>query len=432
MLRYVLCLAFSICWVGISYYLAIPWLADVSNEVGITFAYVSITGIAFIPAFAMAFVYSTLITDKRHKYSNIKLKPITILVAAYNEEKTIEKTLYSIYNQIYNEKIEVIVCNDGSKDNTQNVVNHFIASHKKKNVEFSIINLAKNSGKSAALNAGLSKAKYDIIVTLDADSMLYENALESIVKTLLSKGSNTVAVAGTVLANNSSKNLITKIQHWDYLLGISSVKQSQSSYNGTLVAQGAFSVYTKDALLKIGGWKHTVGEDIVLSWDLLALGYDIYHDTNAVVFTNVPTSYKQYFNQRKRWARGLIEAFKYNYRMLYKPRKILPFIWYNLMFPFIDISFSFLFVPSIIAAIAFNYYLLAGYMTLLVLPIAILINILIYFIQHRTFKRLNIKMNNNFIGLILFVLFYQMLLVPATISGYFSEILNMKKSWGTK
>ncbi len=432
MKKFVLCSLFSIVWVLTSYNLAIPWINDVTNVVGKPLAMMIISGIAFIPAFAMSFVYSTLLMDKRVRKKDISLPPISILISAYNEEKTIHGTLNSINTQDYSNKIQVIVCNDGSTDNTVEVVNNFISNNKNININYELLTIEKNAGKSNALNQGLKKAMYDDIITIDSDSILYIDALKSIVQTLYSCDNKTMAVAGTILVNNSKESLITKIQYWDYLLGISSVKQSQSSYNGTLVAQGAFSIYKKKALLEINGWLDTVGEDIVLTWDFLKRGYNVYHDTEAICFTNVPSTYKQYFKQRKRWARGLIEAFKRSYILLFKPRKILPFIWYNLLFPYIDVTFSFIFVPAIIAAIFFNYYLLAGYMTLLIIPLGIILNIIIYMKQKRTFRKLNLKLKNNLIGLILFVLFYQILLVPATITGYVSELLNLKKNWGTK
>jgi biofilm PGA synthesis N-glycosyltransferase PgaC len=433
MKKFVLCLLFSLAWVLLSYNLAIPWINDVSNSIGYFLSFLIISGIAFVPAFAMAFVYSTLLTDKRvKKNEKLSLPPISILIAAYNEQDTILNTLKSIDNQDYLGDIQVIICNDGSIDKTAEVVNNFIKDNENKHVDYNLLTIEKNAGKSNALNQGLKKSNYDNIITIDADSILYKDALKSIVQTLYSCDNNTVAVAGTILVNNSKESLMTKIQYWDYLLGISSVKQSQSSYNGTLVAQGAFSIYKKNVLLEIGGWSNTVGEDIVLTWDMLKRDYNIYHDTEAICFTNVPSTYKQYFKQRKRWARGLIEAFKRSYSLLFKPRKILPFIWYNLLFPYIDVTFSFIFIPSIIAALFFNYYLLAGYMTLLIIPLGLILNVIIYKIQKRTFRKLNLKIKNNLIGLILFVLFYQIILVPATISGYFSELLNLKKNWGTK
>ncbi len=433
MKKLIFSLSFSVLWVFVSYFIAIPWINDVASTLGAIVAYIFICGIAFIPAFAMAFVYSTLLLDKRiRKKEIVKLPSITILIAAYNEQDSILNTLHSIEAQEYSGDIEVIVCNDGSKDLTSKLVHNFINYIPYKKYEYKIIDILKNGGKSNALNQGLKLSKYDKVITIDADSTLHTGALDSIVRTLETCSENTVAVAGTILVNNYKKNLLTRIQQWDYLLGISSVKQAQSSYNGTLVAQGAFSIYKKDKLIEVGGWPETVGEDIVLTWNLLKKKYDVYHDTDAIVFTNVPENYKQYFYQRKRWSRGLVEAFKSSPELLIKPRKILPFIWYNLLFPYIDLSFSLVFVPSVIMALFFHYYLMAGSMTLMVLPLGLLLNVIIFMIQKRILKRNNIKIEKNAIGFIFFVLFYQIMLVPATISGYFSEILNLKKNWGTK
>lgn len=414
--------------------MAIPWINDVSTIFGEILTYFLIGGVAFVPGFAMSFVYSTLLLDKRFKNIELKnLPPITILIAAYNEENNIVDTLESIKKQEYDGVVEVIVCNDGSTDKTSELVKDFIRKNNNGiGFDFKIIDIEKNVGKSQALNNGLIKSVYDIIITVDADTTLHSNSLKSIVTTLENRDKNTVAVAGTILVNNANKNLMTKIQYWDYLLGISSVKQAQSAYNGTLVAQGAFSAYKKKNILEIGGWPNCVGEDIVLTWNLLKRGYDVYHDTNSIVYTNVPENYKQFFKQRKRWSRGLIEAFKSSARLLVKPRKILPFIWYNFLFPYVDSSFSFVFIPSIIAAIFFNNFLMAGMLTLLLLPLGFSLNAIIFMIQKRILKQNNIKMNRNIIGLIFFVLFYQTILVPATLSGYVSEFLNLRKKWETK
>jgi poly-beta-1,6-N-acetyl-D-glucosamine synthase len=316
-LKLIISLAFSFLWFGVSYWIAIPWISEVSSHFGDFLAYFFIIGVALLPAIAISFVYMSIMLDKRVVVKKIS-KPITILIAAYNEEDTILHTLESIETQEFDDEIEVIVCNDGSIDLTSNIVENFI-NRKNLRFDYRLINLDKNRGKSFALNEGLKQSKFERIVTIDADSVLYKNALLSIVSTL--ESGDFVSVAGTVLVKNSKVNLLTRIQNWDYLLGISSVKRAQSAYEGTLVAQGAFSIYYKKQLLETGGWSDKVGEDIVLTWELLNKGYKIYHDTNAIVFTSVPITYKSYFKQRKRWSRGMIEAFKTSPSLLFKFRK---------------------------------------------------------------------------------------------------------------
>ena len=93
-------------------------------------------------------------------------------------------------------------------------------------------------------------------------------------KQLMNSNEKTAAVAGCLFVKNAKKSFITKLQEWDYTLGIFGVKLVQGNYNSTLVAQGAFSAYKTKLLKEIGGWKNCVGEDIVLTWQLLAKGYE--------------------------------------------------------------------------------------------------------------------------------------------------------------
>ena len=91
------------------------------------------------------------------------------------------------------------------------------------------------------------------------------NALTRIVERMLSDPPGTEAVAGSVLVRNSRRNVLTKAQEWDYFHGIAAVKRMQSMYHGTLVAQGAFSLYEREALREVGGWPDCVGEDMAES-----------------------------------------------------------------------------------------------------------------------------------------------------------------------
>lgn len=99
---------------------------------------------------------------------------------------------------------------------------------------------------------------------------------------LTSSSRNTVATAGCIFVKNAKKSFVTKLQEWDYTLGIFGVKLYQGNYDSTLVAQGAFSAYKTDALKEIGGWQDCVGEDIVLTWQLLSIGYETNFAKNAM------------------------------------------------------------------------------------------------------------------------------------------------------
>lgn len=127
---------------------------------------------------------------------------------------------------------------------------------------------------------------------------------------LVNSDEKTAATAGCLFVKNAKKSFITKLQEWDYTLGIFGVKLVQGNYDSALVAQGAFSAYKTKILKEIGGWKNCIGEDIVLTWQLLSKGYETNFAKNAIAFTEVPEKLKDLGKQRKRWARGMIEAFK--------------------------------------------------------------------------------------------------------------------------
>lgn len=425
-------LAFS--WVGFSVYVALPWIDDLAGTFSLPLALFMVTGIALIPGWANAFLVAGLLLDRRPTYAlHDSLPPVTILVAAYNEEDHIGETLASIFEQQYPGNVEIIVIDDGSTDKTADVVK-MIADEttRVENRRIVLLSLGKNGGKSNALNRGLEKASHDIIVTLDADTFLFQESLERLIINLVDGPGNTAAIAGTVLVRNSRDTILARLQEWDYFLGISVVKRIQSLYQGTLVAQGAFSAYRKSAIAEAGGWPDTVGEDIVLTWAFHELNYRVGYAENAFAFTRVPETYRQLFRQRRRWARGLIEAFKHHPRILVRPRLVSPFILFNLFFPYLDFVYLTVFLPGLMAAVFFRYYAIVGLMTLFLLPLMLFINVVMYYNQVRIFHSHGLRVRKNVLGAILYVLTYQVMISPASFAGYISEYLMFQKSWGTK
>jgi biofilm PGA synthesis N-glycosyltransferase PgaC len=427
--KHLIAWVYTIAWFLFSLYFAIPWMYEISKYIHIGLACLIVTGMALIPGIAMAFINTSIILDKRPKYIKpTQLPPITIIIAAYNEEKTIINTLNSIMTQEFDNHIDVLVANDGSKDNTKELVVDYIKTNSSKDITIKIIDSPINIGKANVLNLALKNALHEFVITLDADCELHSGALESITKTLHHRSEKYAAVAGSILCKNHDKSYITKLQDWDYLLGISAVKRIQSMYNGTLVAQGAFSIYRKSVLLEVGGWPDKIGEDIVLSWAMLHNHYYIDHSEEAICWTNVPETYKIFYRQRKRWSRGLIEALRCYPGLLFKKEKYVFFIWYNLLFPYIDAMFMFFFVPGIIAPI-FGFNLLAGKISLYLLPITFVYSMIIFHTQRKELKRLDISMKNKNINFTLYMLFYQFLMTPATLAGYYSEIFRKKRIW---
>ncbi|MGI8705902.1 MAG: glycosyltransferase [Sphingomicrobium sp.] len=424
----------ALAWMMFSVTVSQPWMQSLSDYTSPVFALFAISFIAFVPGFMNAFVVTSLLLDRRPSRRRPLYYPaVTILIAAYQEEAAIADTLRTIAQEDYSGPIEVLVLNDGSTDRTAEAAVEAVEELSfATNAEVRIINFPANRGKAAVLNAGLQQAAHDLVVTIDADSRLNADALTDIVERLLSDPPNTQAVAGAILVRNSRENLITGAQEWDYFQGIAAVKRMQSLYQGTLVAQGAFSIYRKQALLEVGGWPDCVGEDIVLSWALLNRGYRIGYAEDAIAWTNAPNTFRQFARQRHRWSRGMVEALNQNQSLLIRPRLTMMFIWWNLLFIPMDLAFTFLFIPGVLAAIFFQLFWIAGPMTLAVLPLAALWNLVIFRTQSRMFRDLGLTVRHNPRGLAFYLLGYPLMLQPICVWGYASEIARLRKNWGTK
>lgn len=429
--KFTMSLILSALWAVGSYYLAERWIEDLSSVIGVFLAYIIIFGIAIIPGFMNGFLAISILLDRRPPRRVTHLDhypPITILIAAYNEEQNILSTIHSLSKQRYQGELRVIVVNDGSRDRTATLVKSVLERYS----WLSLIDFEKNQGKAGALTQALESVTTDLVITVDGDSRLYRHALRNIVERYLSDPADTAAVAGSIMLKNHSVSLCTKLQSFDYFIGISSVKRLQSMYHGTMVAQGAFSLYRTDVVRELGGWPHTVGEDIVLTWGILKAGYRVGHAEDAILFTHAPENFKQFINQRIRWSRGLIEAFKAHHGLLLKPRFSTLFIWWNLFFPYLDLVYTFAFIPGIILAL-FGFFWIAGPMTLIVLPIGMTINYVIYRQQAKLARKLNIPYVSKFWMFAFYSLFYSIILQPACVFGYLKEIVAGRvKNWGTK
>ncbi|MES2017655.1 MAG: glycosyltransferase [Pseudomonadota bacterium] len=418
----------GLAWMALSIYLAMPWIGELSRVIGATAAMFAIAGIAIIPGFMNAFLLIGLTMDRRPQHTRLDHYPaISILIAAYNEAESIVDTIISIAAQDYPGKMDVIVVDDGSSDGTPELVAALVGRYE----WLSLMRMPKNGGKAKALNYALTASKASLVITVDADSYLYHSALQSIVERYFEDPRNTRAVAGTVLVRNSRTSWITKAQEWDYFHGISAIKRVQSLFQGTLVAQGAFSLYDRATLRHIKGWPDCVGEDIVLTWAILKEGYRIGHSEEAYLFTNAPSTLLQFIRQRQRWSRGMVEGFKKHPDIMLKAQLSTFFVYWNLLFPLLDLAFTLCFIPGIILAL-FGHYEIVGPMTLALLPMGFAMNYLMYSIGNKSFKQNRLKVRRNLPGFFIYTLAYSLIMQPACLVGYSSELLGRKKTWGTK
>ena len=426
--KFIFTVLISTAWMLLSIGLSIPWYEQLSDHTSPAIAAFLIGFIAIIPGFMNAFIMVALAFDKRPAVPKHSHYPsVTVLVAAYNEAASIEDTVRSLMRQTYPGTLDVTVINDGSADRTASIVRDLLPEFP----NLTLLDLPKNGGKANALNQGLAACQSELVITVDADCWIWKDGIQNLVGRRLADPPNTRAVAGAILIRNSRQNWLTKAQEWDYFLGIAAIKRIQSLFQGTLVAQGAFSVYDRATLLEVGGWPHTVGEDIVLTWKILRAGYRVGHAENAIALTRCPDNLTQFIRQRQRWSRGLIEAFKMTPDILLQRRMPVFYIWWNTLFPFMDLAYTLGFIPGLVLAMLGHFWIV-GPMTLALLPISFAMNSLMFARSKATFDEVGLTVRRNRLGLLSYTLVYSIILQPACVWGYISELLNLRKTWGTK
>jgi biofilm PGA synthesis N-glycosyltransferase PgaC len=427
--RYRFCVAFAAgsAWMALSAWIAAPWIEQLSGAFTPVGAWLVVIGVALAPGFMNAFQVATLLLTVRRSRSPgpLRYPPLTVLVPAYNEAAMIGETLRSLAQQSYPGKIEVIVIDDGSTDGTADVV------RAQPDPRLRLLQAGRNLGKAAALNRGLALASHELIVTVDADSWLHRDALRLLAAAYLDGPSHMRAVAGAVFVTNGRASWVARLQYWDYFHGIAATKRVQAAYGAALVAQGAFSIYQRNMLLDIGGWPDSVGEDIVMTWAILKRGWSVGYAEDAICFTHVPETLGALRRQRARWARGLVEAFRHHPGLLVKRRLATFLVSWNLMFPWIDFTFTFGFIPGIVLAL-FGHYWLVGPATLALIPTALLLGCVMYHRSARVFAGHGLRIKRDLPALLGYTLGYGFIMHPASLSGYAAELLGARKNWGTK
>ncbi len=414
-----LALIFSIC-------INVNWINDIACYFGYFLAIYLVTFVAIIPGFNYVFNIISLLFNKKEKKPCVKKEEdVTVLIPVYNAKESIIETLESIKKQKYCGKIFVNVIDDGSTDGTLELLKSMDLDENITLIE------TKHEGKAKALNRGLQKVKTEYTITIDSDTVLHELAIRNIMNKLRNSNEKTAATAGCLFVKNAKKSFITKLQEWDYTLGIFGVKYIQGNYNSTLVAQGAFSAYKTRNLKEIGGWESCVGEDIVLTWQLLSKGYETNFAKNAIAYTEVPEKFRALGKQRRRWARGMIEAFKkvkvFTSKKMKFKSKFLMFL--NIFFPFIDLAVL-IFIPLGLILLLLGKPLLIGWISLLVIPFGLLLCLIIEIRRNNMLKEIDCKLERRSIwAFIVYVLVYAFILAPYCLTGYLLELFNCKKKW---
>ena len=260
---------------------------------------------------------------------------ISIIVPAYNEEKVIANTLNGLLTSTYT-KFEIIVVDDGSPDQTSKVVREQFANDAR-------IQLftRENAGKAEALNFGLNRAKGEVIVALDADTIFPPETVGALAHRFYDP--RVGAVAGNAKVGNRI-NLITRWQALEYITSQNMDRRAFASLNCITVVPGAVGAWRKELLLAVGGFaSDTLAEDQDLTLKIRKLGHKISYEENAVAWTEAPDTIRSLAKQRYRWSFGTLQCMWKHRDALLRPKYgtlgfiAMPNVWiFQILFPLIS------------------------------------------------------------------------------------------------
>jgi cellulose synthase/poly-beta-1,6-N-acetylglucosamine synthase-like glycosyltransferase/peptidoglycan/xylan/chitin deacetylase (PgdA/CDA1 family) len=224
--------------------------------------------------------------------------PVTVVVPAYNEEVGVATAVRSIAGSVY-PSLEVVVVDDGSTDRTADVVERLALPN---------VRLVRqhNGGKASALNAGISLASHDVIITVDGDTAFEPDTIAMLVQPLSDPGVG--AVSGNTKVGNRG-GILGRWQHIEYVMGFNLDRRMYDLLGCMPTVPGAIGGFRREALDAIGGFRtDTLAEDTDVTMAIGRLGWRVAYADRARAWTEAPATWSALWKQRYRWSYGNMQA----------------------------------------------------------------------------------------------------------------------------
>ena len=227
---------------------------------------------------------------------------VSVLVPCFNEGENAYETIGALLKLNY-PNYDIIAINDGSKDNTAEIIDDIASKHP--NVR--AIQLASNQGKAMALTVGAMMTSSEYLVCIDGDAVLDPNCITWMMRHFLS-GPRIGSVTGNPRIRNRS-TLLGRLQVGEFSSVIGLIKRAQRVYGRIFTVSGVVAAFRKSALHEVGYWStNMVTEDIDISWKMQTHYFDVRYEPNAMCWILMPETLSGLWKQRLRWAQGGAEV----------------------------------------------------------------------------------------------------------------------------
>ena len=251
--------------------------------------------------FTIVWLFFIFLKGKVCDTKKIQLPFVTLAVPAYNEEKTIIRTIESLLLLDYpQQKYEIIIIDDGSTDSTSTLVQNFM----QKNADAPLIFIhQKNKGKAAALNNALSHARGTLFACVDADSTVDPKALRPMIPHFQDPRLGAVI---SIIKVRNTKNIYARMQRIEYTIS-AFTRRLMARIQTLAMTPGVLSVYKTNVLFQIGKFaENNMTEDFEIALRLKYHGFLIAIEPESITYTDVPSTFHKLARQRIRWFRGFI------------------------------------------------------------------------------------------------------------------------------
>ncbi|ESU28439.1 glycosyl transferase family protein [Flavobacterium limnosediminis JC2902] len=403
---------------------------------------------------------------------------VSIIAPAFNEAATLVYNVKSLLSQEY-PKFEVIIINDGSTDNSlellisefslvkvdffyqEKIPTQLVKGHyKSTNPIYSkllIVDKFNGNSKADASNAGINSAKYSLFLCTDVDCILRKDTVAILAKPFLENTEKVIATGATIRTSNSCRfkdgelyeshypdNFFARFQELEYIRAFVFGRMAWSKMNSLLLVSGGLGMFDKETVIKVGGyWHKSLGEDIELITRMRKFMHEkkekflIKYIPETLCWTEVPGTMDLFMKQRTRWARGLIQTLSLHKKIFLNPKYgktgllAFPyFVFFEFAVPILEVmGLTVLLLDIFFFDINYDFLLIVSAFIYLFYTIITLLSVLLDQLIYKHYSSIK-----EIITLIVMVflepIIYHPLNVYASLKGYWNFVTRKEQKWG--